>query len=83
MTTRGEDVPEATGRAADPVHDGTVSPERPAQTEDAGSSRQHATLAIQHDSAITEAIRSLEVRWILPGPLDPMVARWFARLPPR
>jgi hypothetical protein len=29
----------------------------------------------------TEAVRSLEVRWILPGLLDPSVAGWFARFP--
>ncbi|MGO9079362.1 MAG: hypothetical protein ACLQDY_10015, partial [Streptosporangiaceae bacterium] len=28
-----------------------------------------------------DAVRSLEVRWILPGALDPEVARWFGRFP--
>jgi hypothetical protein len=72
-------MPEVTRRAADPVHDGTFGPELPAQTEDVSSSRQHTTMAVQHDSAVTHAMRSLEVRWILPGPLDPMVTRLSRR----
>jgi hypothetical protein len=32
-------------------------------------------------SPVTEAVRSLEVRWIFPGPLEAAVARWFARFP--
>jgi hypothetical protein len=32
-------------------------------------------------SLITEAVRSLEVRWIFPGQLEAAVARWFARFP--
>jgi hypothetical protein len=32
-------------------------------------------------SPVTEAIRSLEVRWIFPGQLKTAVARWFARFP--
>ncbi len=28
-------------------------------------------------------VRSLEVRWIFPGPLDAAVARWFGRFPAR
>jgi len=32
-------------------------------------------------SPIAEAARSLEVRWIFPGPLQPAVARWFGRFP--
>lgn len=28
-----------------------------------------------------EGLRSLEVRWILPGPLEPAVAGWFGRFP--
>jgi hypothetical protein len=29
----------------------------------------------------TEAVRSLEVRWIFPGPLEAAVAGWFGRFP--
>jgi hypothetical protein len=32
-------------------------------------------------SPVTEAVRSLEVRWIFPGPLDSAVASWFSRFP--
>jgi hypothetical protein len=38
-------------------------------------------LAAQPDSPVTEAVASLEVRWILPGVLDPEIARWFGRFP--
>jgi hypothetical protein len=33
------------------------------------------------ESSVTEAVRSLEVRWIVPGPLEPAVAGWFGRFP--
>jgi len=33
------------------------------------------------DSPVTEAVQSLEVRWIFPGPLEAAVARWFSRFP--
>jgi hypothetical protein len=33
------------------------------------------------DSPVTEAVRSLEVRWIFPGQLAAAVARWFGRFP--
>jgi hypothetical protein len=33
------------------------------------------------DSPVTEGVRSLEVRWIFPGPLEAAVARWFGRFP--
>jgi hypothetical protein len=33
------------------------------------------------DSPVTEAVRSLEVRWIFPGQLEAAVARWFGRFP--
>ena len=33
------------------------------------------------ESPVTEAVRSLEVRWIFPGQLEAAVARWFARFP--
>ena len=32
-------------------------------------------------SAVTEGIRSLEVRWIFPGQLETAVAEWFGRFP--
>jgi hypothetical protein len=32
-------------------------------------------------SAVTEGVRSLEVRWIFPGRLEPAVAEWFGRFP--
>ena len=35
------------------------------------------------DSLVTEAVRSLEVRWIIPGPLEAAVAGWFGRFPAR
>jgi len=37
--------------------------------------------AAQPVSPVTEGIRSLEVRWIFPGPLETAVAGWFARFP--
>ena len=33
------------------------------------------------ESPVTEAVCSLEVRWIFPGQLETAVARWFARFP--
>jgi hypothetical protein len=33
------------------------------------------------DSPVTEAVRTLEVRWIFPGQLATTVAGWFARFP--
>ena len=33
------------------------------------------------ESPVTEAVRSLEVRWIFPGPLEAAVAGWFGRFP--
>ena len=38
-------------------------------------------LAAQLESPVTEAIGSLEVRWIVSGTLNPAVAEWFARFP--
>ena len=35
------------------------------------------------ESPVTEAVRSLEVRWIFPGQLEAAVARWFERFPAR
>ena len=34
-------------------------------------------------SPVTEAVRSLEVRWIFPGRLEAQVAGWLARFPAR
>jgi hypothetical protein len=33
------------------------------------------------ESRVTEAVRSLEVRWIFPGQLEAAVAGWFGRFP--
>ena len=35
------------------------------------------------ESPVTEAVRSLEVRWIFPGQLDAAVIGWFGRFPAR
>ena len=35
------------------------------------------------ESPVTEAVRSLEVRWIFPGQLQAAVAGWFGRFPAR
>ena len=37
--------------------------------------------AAQPEISVTGPVRSLEVRWILPGPLEPAVTGWFARFP--
>jgi hypothetical protein len=39
--------------------------------------------AAPRESAVTEALRSLEVRWIFPGLLEAAAARWFGRYPAR
>ena len=39
--------------------------------------------AVPRESAVTEALRSLEVRWIFPGLLEAAAARWFGRYPAR
>ena len=39
--------------------------------------------AAQPESLVTQGVRSLEVRWIFPGPLDDAVAAWFSRFPAR
>ena len=42
----------------------------------------HVTMTAEPpQSPVTEAVRSLEVRWIFPGQLEAAVARWFARFP--
>jgi hypothetical protein len=35
------------------------------------------------ESLVTEAVRSLEVRWIFPGQLETAAVRWFERFPVR
>jgi hypothetical protein len=47
----------------------------------AGLYQGHVTMTA--DSPVTEAVRSLEVRWIFPGQLEAAVARWFGRFPAR
>ena len=42
---------------------------------------QVTTAAAQPESPVTEAVRSLEVRWIFPGQLEAAVAGWFGRFP--
>jgi len=37
--------------------------------------------AVQPETSVTGPLRSLEVRWILPGQLEPAVTGWFARFP--
>jgi hypothetical protein len=37
--------------------------------------------AVLPENLVTEAVRSLEVRWIFPGQLEPAVAEWFGRFP--
>jgi hypothetical protein len=37
--------------------------------------------AVQPDISVTGTLRSLEVRWILAGQLEPAVTGWFARFP--
>lgn len=37
--------------------------------------------ALQPEIPVTGPLRTLEARWILPGPLEPAVTRWFARFP--
>jgi len=42
----------------------------------------HVTMTAEPpQSPVAGAVRSLEVRWIFPGPLEAAVARWFARFP--
>jgi hypothetical protein len=48
----------------------------------AGPGQEHVTMRAEPpDSPVTEAVRSLEVRWIFPGQLEAAVAWWFARFP--
>ena len=44
--------------------------------------QEHMTMTAEPpQSLVTEAVRSLEVRWIFPGQLETAVARWFGRFP--
>ena len=46
--------------------------------------RERAVMAAEPpDSLVAEGVRSLEVRWIFPGPLKAAVAGWFGRFPAR
>jgi hypothetical protein len=46
--------------------------------------QDHVTMTAEPpDSQVTEAARTLEVRWIFPGRMDSAVAGWFARFPAR
>jgi hypothetical protein len=44
--------------------------------------QEHLTMTAEPpDRPVTEAVRTLEVRWIFPGQLETAVAGWFARFP--
>ena len=48
----------------------------------AGQYQEHVTMTAEPpDSTVTEAARTLEVRWIFPGQLETAVAGWFGRFP--
>jgi hypothetical protein len=48
----------------------------------AGQYQDHVTMTAEPpDSQVTEALRTLEVRWIFPGQMDSAVAGWFGRFP--
>jgi hypothetical protein len=48
----------------------------------AGPVQEHLTMMAEPPgSPVTEAVRTLEVRWIFPGQLEAAVAAWFARFP--
>ena len=50
----------------------------------AGQCQEHVTMTAEPpENPVTEAARSLEVRWIFPGQLETAVAGWFARFPAR
>ena len=55
----------------------TEPPGRPASSVGNGRSMT----AVQPEISVTEPLRSLEVRWILQGQLQPAVTGWFARFP--
>jgi hypothetical protein len=53
-----------------------------AQGRPAGPGQERVTMAAEPpQSPVTEAVRSLEVRWIFPGQLEAAVAGWFGRFP--
>jgi hypothetical protein len=46
--------------------------------------QEHVTMKAEpSESPVSEAVHSLEVRWIFPGQLEAAVAGWFARFPAR
>ena len=48
----------------------------------AGQCQGHVTMTAEPPgSPVSEAVRSLEVRWIFPGELEGAVVRWFGRFP--
>ena len=48
----------------------------------ASQHQEHVTMTAEpSQNPVTEAVLSLEVRWIFPGQLETAVARWFARFP--
>jgi hypothetical protein len=50
----------------------------------AGRCQERVTMTAEPPrSPVTEAVRSLEVRWIFPGRLETAVTGWFARFPAR
>ena len=50
----------------------------------AGQCQGHVTMMAEPpQSPVTEAVRSLEVRWIFPGQLEAAVIGWFGRFPAR
>jgi hypothetical protein len=46
-----------------------------------GQCQEYVMTAELPDSPVTEAVCSLEVRWIFPGQLETAVAGWFGRFP--
>jgi hypothetical protein len=49
-----------------------------------GQRQEHVTMTAEPPgSPVTDAVRSLEVRWIFPGQLQAGVAGWFGRFPAR
>ena len=50
----------------------------------AGQCQGHVTMMVEPpQNPVTEAVCSLEVRWIFPGQLEGAVAGWFGRFPAR
>ncbi len=48
----------------------------------AGQCQEHLTMTAEPpQNPVTEAVRSLEVRWIFPGQMEAAVAGWFGRFP--